>query len=134
MENQHTVICFGKNHAGTLGIIDYGGILNNVTFDFPLLQLTETDSILGADVFTHIVKFVSSKQLTEAVERLKKDYTQCINRSKQKSSLLTEMPQEWAVPSVKIENKLEELFSQKWLSATWENFVECLKSYSNYEK
>lgn len=44
------------------------------------------------------------------------------------------MPKEWAVPAVKIENKLEELFSQKWLSTTWENFVECLKSYSNYEK
>lgn len=85
-------------------------------------------------IFAHIIKSVSSNQLTEAVERLEKDYLQCINRSKQQSRLLTEMPQEWAVPAVKIENKLEELFSQKWLSDTWENFVECLKSYSNYEK
>ena len=33
-----------------------------------------------------------------------------------------------------IENKVEELFSQKWINDTWENFVECLKSYSNYGK
>ena len=114
--------------------IDYGGILNNVTFDFPLLQLTETDSILGADIFAHIVKYVSSRQLEKAVDQLEKDYAQCINRSKKQAGLLAGIPKEWAVPSVKIENKLEELFSQKWLSTTWENFVECLKTYSNYEK
>ena len=114
--------------------IDYGGILNNVTFDFPLSQLTETDSILGADVFVHIVKSVSCKQLTEAVKRLEKDYSQCISRSKRQSVLLTGMPKEWAVPTTKIENKVEELFSQKWINDTWENFVECLKSYSNYGK
>ncbi len=114
--------------------IDYGGILNNVTFDFPLSQLTETDSILGADVFVHIVKSVSCKQLTEAVKRLEKDYSQCISRSKRQSVLLTGMPKEWAVPTTKIENKVEELFSQKWINATLENFVECIKSYSNYGK
>lgn len=42
--------------------------------------------------------------------------------------------QEWAVPTTKIENKVDELFSQKWINDTWENFVECLKSYSNYGK
>ena len=114
--------------------IDYGGILNNVTFDFPLSQLTETDSILGADIFAHIIKSVSSKQLTEAVKRLEKDYMQCISRSKRQSVLLAEMPKEWAVPTTKIESKVEELFSQKWINDTWENFVECLKSYSNYGK
>ena len=114
--------------------IDYGGILNNVTFDFPLSQLTETDSILGADIFAHIIKLVSSKQLTEAVKRLEKDYLQCISRSKKQSVLLAEMPKEWAVPTSKIENKVEELFSQKWINDTWENFVECLKSYSSYGK
>jgi len=44
------------------------------------------------------------------------------------------MPKEWAVPTSKIENKVEELFYPKWINDTWKNFVECLKSYSNYGK
>lgn len=112
--------------------IDYGGILNNVTFDYPLSPLTETDSILGADVFAHIVKSLSCRQLTEAVKRLEKDYLQCISRSKRQSVLLAEMPKEWAVPATKIQNKADELLSRKWINDTWENFVECLKSYSGY--
>lgn len=114
--------------------IDYGGILNNVTFDFPLSQLTETDSILGADLFAHIVKSVSPRQLSKAVEELQKDYLQCINRSKKQVKLLKQMPAEWAVPTTKIETKVEELFSESWIKATLENFVECLKSNSNYGK
>lgn len=89
---------------------------------------------MGADIFAHIIKSVSPKQLTEAVKRLEKDYLQCISRSKKQSVLLAEMPKEWAVPTNKLENKVEELFSQKWINDTWENFVECLKSYSNYGK
>lgn len=59
---------------------------------------------------------------------------QCISRSKKQYVLLAEMPKEWAVPTSKIENKVEELLSPKWINDTWENFVECLKSYSNYGK
>ncbi len=114
--------------------IDYGGILNNVTFDFPLSQLTETDSILGADIFAHIIKSVSPKQLSEAVTRLEKDYSQCLNRSKRQTILLANMPKEWAVPNVKTEKKVEELFSTEWIKTTWQNFVECLKANSNYGK
>lgn len=114
--------------------IDYGGILNNVTFDFPLSQLTETDSILSADVFAHIVKYMSSKQLINAIGQLEKDFILCINRSKKQDGLLTEMPIEWNIPINKIKSKLEELFSQKWLYATWRTFVECLKTNSNYGK
>lgn len=114
--------------------IDYGGILNNVTLDFPLSQLTETDSILCADIFAHIIKHLSQKQLYDAVELLKQDYIQCINLSKKQTLFLTDMPAEWAVPKVKIENKVAELFSPSWINATWENFIECLKSNSNYGK
>lgn len=114
--------------------IDYGGILNNVTFDFPLSQLTETDSILGADIFTHIVKSISPRQLSKAVGLLQQDYSQCIYRSKKQTELLQQMPAEWAVPTAKIESKKEELFSPSWIKSTYENFIECLKSNSNYGK
>ena len=114
--------------------IDYGGILNNVTFDFSLSQLTETDSILCADIFAHISKHISQKQLLEALELLQGDYSQCINRSKKQSHLLAFIPTEWAVPTPKVENKLEELLSPSWITAVWENFIECLKSNCNYGK
>lgn len=119
---------------GRLVSIDYGGILNNVTLDFSLSQLTETDSILCADIFAHINKHVSQKQLSDAIELLKQDYLQCINRSKKQILYLTNMPTEWAVPSVKIENKVAELFAPSWIDSTWQNFIECLKSNSNYGK
>lgn len=112
--------------------IDYGGILNNVSFDIPLSQLTETDSIICADIFAHIVKSVSSRQLTKAIGQLEKDFVQCINHSKKQARLLTEMPIEWAVPVDKVKRKMEELFYPQWVSATWVNFVECLKSNSSY--
>lgn len=114
--------------------IDYGGILNNVTFGYSLSKLTETDSILCADIFAHIIKCISQKQLSDAVELLKQDYIQCINRSKEQTLLLANMPAEWAVPSAKIENKVAELFSPLWIDSTWENFIECINSNCNYGK
>lgn len=114
--------------------IDYGGILNNLTFDFSLSQLTETDSILCADIFAAINKHISQKQFSNAIELLKQDYLQCIKHSKKQARLLTNIPTEWAVPSVKIANKVEELFSLPWIESAWEHFIECLKSNRNYGK
>ncbi len=34
----------------------------------------------------------------------------------------------------KVVAKISELLSEQWVSATWNNFVECLKSNSNYGK
>ena len=112
--------------------IDYGGIINNVTFDFPLSQLTETDSILCADVFTHIVKAVSPKQLAILVQRLETDYYMCIKRCQRYKYTAIPLPQEWNVPASKMVTKIEELLSEQWINAAWRNFVECLKSNSNY--
>ena len=114
--------------------IDYGGILNNVSFNIPLSQLTETDSILCADVFTHINKSVYGKQLTEAVQKLEKDYRICLINSKRHLSTLNQMPREWNIPSDKLTTKIMELFSISWTEATWKNFIECLKANSNYGK
>lgn len=112
--------------------IDYGGIINNVTFDFPLSQLTETDSILCADVFTHIVKAVPQKQLAILVQRLETDYYMCIKRCQRYKYTAIPLPREWNVPASKMVTKIEELLSEQWINATWRNFVECLKSNSNY--
>lgn len=112
--------------------IDYGGILNNVTFDFPLSQLTETDSILCADVFAHTAKAVSDKQLATLVQQLEADYQMCIKRCQRYNTIALRLPEEWNVPSSKVSGKVNELLSEQWVAATWHNFVECLKSNSNY--
>ncbi len=114
--------------------IDYGGILNNVTFDFPLSQLTGTDSIFCADVFAHIVKAASAKQLATLLQRLESDYQMCIKRCHRYKNTILPLPQEWNVPPSKVATKIDELLSEQWVSATWNNFVECLISNSNYGK
>lgn len=112
--------------------IDYGGILNNVTFDFPLSQLTETDSILCADVFAHIVKSVSDKQLAVLMRRLESDYYVCLDNCRKHKDAVLQLPEPWNVPSDKVVAKVDELLSSQWIDATWHNFVECLQSNSNY--
>lgn len=112
--------------------IDYGGILNNVSFDYPLTQLTETDSILCADIFAHIASHVANDQLNNAVSHLLKDYQGCMSCAKGQTLQLANIPKEWNVPITKIQAKTNELFSDKWIEDTWTNFVECLKQNSNY--
>ncbi len=113
--------------------IDYGGILNNVSFDYPLEQLTETDSILGSDLFTHIVGSVSVHQLSVAVRQLERDYPNCISRVSA-TKWMNILPKEWNVPKDKVEEKIAELMAPSWITATWNNFINCLTSYSNYGK
>ena len=112
--------------------IDYGGILNNVTFDFPLSQLTETDSILCADIFAHIIKNITDKQLSAIVQRLESDYQTCIKRCQKYTTL--PIPPEWNVPANKVATKTSELLSKQWIDTTWTNFIETLKTNSNYGK
>lgn len=118
--------------TNTIISIDYGGILNNVSFDYPLTQLTETDSILCADIFAHISCHVTNEQLKDAVSHLQKDYQRCLLRAKEQTLQLANIPKEWNVPITKIQAKANELFSDKWIEDTWTNFVECLKQNSNY--
>lgn len=114
--------------------IDYGGILNNVSFDYPLSQLTETDSILGADLFAHIVQGISASHLSAAVQQLEPDYQVCIHRAQSVARQMASMPDQWNVPSNKVSEKIAELFAPTWVAATWENFITCLTLYSNYGK
>lgn len=115
--------------------IDYGGIFNNVTYDYPLAQLTESDSILCADVFTHIAQSTSVNQLNKAIILLKQDFPKYISHSKHSiENVVDKLPVEWSIPTDKISNKLNELFSSEWIDATWNNFIECLTSNSNYGK
>lgn len=113
--------------------IDYGGILNNVVFDYQLSSLTETDSIVCADVFSHIEGYIDKEQLNNAVENLFLDYKNCICSSKNCiSNIIDTVPVEWNIPADKLKNKIEQLFAPDWEKKTWDIFIEYLKNNSKY--
>ena len=115
--------------------IDYGGIFNNVSFDYSSEQLTETDSILCADLSAHLLASVTIKDIESALPILQTEYLRSVNTTrKQINSISQEMPKEWALPTNKIVGKLTELVEHQWVEDTWNNFIECLKSNSNYGK
>lgn len=85
--------------------IDYGCIFNTATFDYPLSQLTSTDTILWSDLFEHL-KQNQEKSSICLLEQLKDEYDSYIKQcSCLKSEIIDEIPQEWNVPQGIIKEK-----------------------------
>ncbi len=113
---------------GRLISIDYGCALNTATFEYPLSQLTSTDTILWSDLFDHIVKNVNHATIEKAIMELEKSYKLSLKRCDGVSSIIIEdLPKEWNVSPCIVTDKLQQLFSRKWVADVWENFMECLK-------
>lgn len=107
--------------------IDYGCIFNTATFEYPLSQLTSTDTILWSDLFRHLLKGTDQPTVLSIVNRLKIDYNDCIARSGfTTTEIVTEMPQEWKVSTETIKEKLAQLFDKQWIATVWDNFIGCL--------
>ena len=107
--------------------IDYGCIFNTATFDYPLSQLTSTDTILWADLFQHLLQSTNKQAVLSLTNRLKADYDVCLQQSRSVAAELTdEMPQEWQVPAETVCNKLSQLFDVRWETDVWDNYMECL--------
>ncbi len=113
--------------------IDYGCIFNTATFDFPLSQLTTTDSILNSDLFQYIVRNNHPMVIEAFVSALKNYYMACVESCGQMSSqILMSMPTDWNVPADVVGKKLGQLFDSEWIEGVWRNFTECLTE--NIEK
>jgi len=107
--------------------IDYGCIFNTATFDSPFSQLTSTDTILWSDLFKHLLGDTDRQTVDTIAEHLREEYDECLNRSKNLATeVLTEMPQEWKVPSETVSEKMRQLFNKRWVADVWDNFTECL--------
>lgn len=107
--------------------IDYGCILNTATFDYQLSQLTSTDTILWSDLFQHLAKGRSRQAIESIANDLKVTYYDCIKRSeRQKEKIITEFPVKWNIPSAYINEKLVQLLDDRWITETWNNFIDCL--------
>lgn len=114
-------------HKEELISIDYGGIFNTSTFEYPLSQLTMTDTILYADLFRHLIKGKDRNQILEMANKLKDYYKESIRNSIQKiHDILNLIPPEWNVPKASVEIKLKQLIELEWTESVWKNFCECL--------
>ncbi len=119
---------------GLLFSIDYGCIFNTATFDYPLSQLTYTDTILWSDIFRHLVQNQRTETIYTIIKRLKEEYAQIIIKCNFITNQLCEdIPQEWNVPKPIIKEKLHQLFDEQWITKTWNNFTEFLNENINYE-
>lgn len=107
--------------------IDYGCIFNTATFDYPLSQLTSTDTILWSDLFHHLRCGTDRQTIYSIAEQLRTDYTDCLERSKDKAKeIMNGIPQEWKVPKGTLQEKFTQLFDKQWTVEVWENFMDCL--------
>lgn len=106
----------------TLVSIDYGCIFNTATYNYPLSQLTSTDTILASNLF----HFLYNGQQID-FDDIEKYFRQCIVRSKQAATkILSCLPARWNVPVEIVREKIIQLSSPRWVNAVWDNFKECL--------
>lgn len=61
------------------------------------------------------------------LQKRKVTYYGCIKRSeRQKEKIITEFPVKWNIPSAYINEKLVQLLDDRWITETWNNFIDCL--------
>lgn len=114
-------------NKGKIIPIDYGCIFNTSTFDFPMSQLTTTDTILCSDLFHHLLKGRKDSFIDDETQKLRQQYKTCIKKSEeQQLFIINNLPQEWKVPSQIVAEKIAQLFDEKWVEDCWNNFEECL--------
>lgn len=114
--------------------IDYGCIFNTATFDYPMSQLTSTDTILWSDLFQHLAHRIKKKAIEAIIKDLDNNYPTILDQSKkQVTSILEELPKGWNIKEELVENKLIQLFEKQWVSTVWDNFYECLIENLNNE-
>ena len=107
--------------------IDYGCILNTATFEYPLSQLTTTDTILWSDLFRHLFKGQNNEVVQAITDCLKVEYEDNLQRASTLiCEIIEEIPAEWNVPQNVVKEKLLQLFDERWSVEVWNNFNECL--------
>ena len=104
---------------GRIVSIDYGGIFNSGTLNYPVSQLTPEDSIITSDLFFRL----KYSNLQDVVQRLHIYFLRSVAKCKaivQES--LDILPEKWKADKTLIEAKLAEVFAVEWVTDTWENF------------
>ena len=106
--------------------IDYGCVFNTATFDYPLSQLTLTDSMLSSDLYDLLFSRHKNR-MSRLIADLDRDYWLNVGRCQERAKTIVEqIPPEWNLPKEVIMNKVNALFDPEWLDGVWQNFLECL--------
>jgi len=105
--------------------IDYGGVFNSNVISRPLFNLNKDDSILSSELAGRLF----SNQFSMGVlEHLKEYYMASINRSKAEcGKIIADVPPQWEITVEDFENKLAELFDERWIDSVWDNFMQIIK-------
>lgn len=113
--------------------IDYGCVFNTATFDHSLSQLTSTDTILSSELFRHLSQCLDISDYVVLIEHFRSVYNECIQQCRLIChDIVEDIPQEWDVPQTTIQEKILQLFDEKWIEGVWDNFVECLNENANH--
>lgn len=129
-----------------LVVIDFGCCLNTATFDFPLSQLTETDSILCSELFEHVSKDIPRQRILQMSEILTHIDFRSYLHDCQNNALVLEcdegankdmgvdfIPSAWNINRRRLKTKLDELFDSCWTDSVLENFKETLNTALSHE-
>ncbi|MBP3512281.1 MAG: hypothetical protein J6K19_09630 [Prevotella sp.] len=113
-------------------VIDHGCIFNTATFDYPVCQLTTTDSILASDLARALLTPLTDKSMQDMTEQLREDFDACTGRcEKNAESIAGLMPDGWHVKPETVVNKLGQLAEPAWKEGCWDNFMEYLNDNRN---
>ncbi len=126
--------------------IDYGCCFNTATFDYPLSLLTETDSILCSDLFTHITQNIPIKKVLQLADALietefRKHINACrtiaetlqIGNTTDNDTETHNIPAAWNINRSRLTDKIEELLSEEWMTRVHQGFVETLHTALHHE-
>ncbi|MGM9698346.1 MAG: HipA family kinase [Prevotella sp.] len=118
-----------------IAAIDFGCIFNTATFDYPLSQLTATDTVLYSELFEMLSRETNEGEMTALCRSLHRLYHGNLLRCRQEvEKLLSLLPKEWHVPQEVVDAKVMQLFEASRTEAVWNNFMECLnENYCNGE-
>lgn len=121
--------------------IDYGCSFNTATFDYPLSLLTESESILCSDLFHHLSNGVSREYILQAADvLLNNDFPSYLHDCKMdqvvvqrddKTNAESEcdfIPSAWNIDRRRLTNKIEDLFSENWITRVKTGFIETLNT------
>ena len=109
---------------GSLISIDYGCIFNTAMYDYPMSQLTSTDTILASDLFQHIQKgYPVDKVSSKVVNQFYRNIARCKHVARK---IAHEMPVQWGVTFDVVQTKLGQLFDNRWCESVLNNYKEFL--------
>lgn len=121
--------------------IDYGCCFNTATFDFPLSLLTESESILCSDLFSHVSCSIPRERIMQMADVLLNiDFPSYIHDCQtgiivaQWDDAANEelecdfIPTAWNINRERLIHKIEELLNEKWVSRVREGFTETLNT------